>query len=68
MIEPSVLSYINGDNSSWERDVLSTLSTQGKLGAYRHNGDWACMDTLHEHAELNRMVNSGKAFWPTPKN
>lgn len=68
VIEPSVLSYISGDDSSWERDVLSTLSTQGKLGAYRHNGNWACMDTLHEHAELNHIVNSGKAFWPTVKN
>jgi len=64
IIDASILTYISGDSSSWEYEVLSTLSDQGRLGAYRHHGNWACMDTVHEHSELNELAKTDQAFWP----
>jgi glucose-1-phosphate cytidylyltransferase len=31
--------------------------------AYEHNGQWACMDTLRDVEQLNRLWQEGKAFW-----
>ena len=46
VLEPSIMSYITSDSTSWEFDVLPMLSNELNLSAYKHHGFWQPMDTL----------------------
>jgi glucose-1-phosphate cytidylyltransferase len=61
--EPSVVDYIDGDDTTWEREPLERLSRDGALAAYRHRGFWRPMDTLRDQRELEVLWNSGRAPW-----
>ena len=63
VLESEVLNYIEGDATSWEKEPLETLAREGELMAYRHNGFWQCMDTIHEKNQLDKMWQSGQAPW-----
>jgi len=64
VLEPGVFDYIkDGDSEIWERKPLESLAEKNKLGAYKHNGFWKCMDTLRDKIELERIWQSGKAPW-----
>ena len=63
VLEPSVLDYIDGDNSVWENEPLERLARESKLAAYKHSGFWHAMDTLRDCKQLNSMYESGKAPW-----
>lgn len=60
---PSILDYIDGDDTVFEQAPLSQLSADGELSAYRHNGFWLGMDTLWDKINLDTLWNSGKAPW-----
>ena len=64
--EPSVLDLIDGDDCSFERDVLERLAAEGQLAAYRHHGFWQCMDTLRDKRQLEELWTSGAATWLDP--
>ena len=40
-----------------EREPLERISKKNKLGAYKHNGFWQCMDTLRDKKILEKKVN-----------
>ena len=61
--QPEVLDFIDGDNTSFEKDPIEKISQLGKLGAYKHDGFWKCMDTLRDKEELEQLWNSGEAKW-----
>lgn len=63
VLEPSVLDYIEGDSTAFEKGPLQMLSKEGELKAYRHNGFWKCMDTKREMEELQEMWNNNTAPW-----
>jgi glucose-1-phosphate cytidylyltransferase len=63
VLEPEVLDYIDGDETSWEREPLERLSREGKLAAYRHRGFWQNMDTLRDKNLLEGMWRGGNAPW-----
>lgn len=63
VLEPSVFSYIEGDETSFEKDPLNKLAAQQQLNAYVHKGFWQCMDTLREKEKLEKLWNSGNAPW-----
>lgn len=65
VLEPDVLEYIDGDETSWEREPLEGLSRDGGLAAFRHTGFWHPMDTLRDKIELEKLWQSGKAPWKT---
>jgi len=60
---PSVLDYIQDDDTTWERDPLEKLAAEGQLGAYLHHGFWQPMDTLRDKVHLEELWSSGKAAW-----
>jgi glucose-1-phosphate cytidylyltransferase len=60
--EPGALDYI-GEDSVLERGPLERLAADRKLGAYRHEGFWDCMDTYKDAVELDDLWSSGKAPW-----
>ncbi len=65
VLEPAVLDYIAGDETSWEREPLEALANEGRLAAYRHRGFWQNMDTLRDKAILEGLWETGNARWKT---
>ena len=63
VLNPKVLSLIDGDQCTWEKAPLETLSSEGELKAYRHHGFWQAMDTLRDKNQLESLWQSGHAPW-----
>jgi len=63
VLEPDVIDYIDGDQTSWEREPMERLARERQLMAYKHTGFWQCMDTLRDKNLLNELWDSGKAPW-----
>ncbi len=63
VLEPSVLEYIPGDESPWEREPLERLAAEGRLMAYRHPDFWQCMDTQRDKNLLEGLWDGGRAPW-----
>lgn len=61
--EPSVLNYIQNDETIFEREPLENLAKEGELYSFKHAGFWKCMDTLRDKNQLNEMWDSGNAKW-----
>lgn len=57
--EPSVMDYIDGDATVWERAPLSNLASDGQLSAFRHTGFWQPMDTLRDRMVLEDLWRTG---------
>jgi glucose-1-phosphate cytidylyltransferase len=65
VLEPEVFDYIEGDRTQFEREPLERLAKENQLMAFRHEGFWQCMDTIHEKQVLEKAWQSGKAPWKT---
>jgi glucose-1-phosphate cytidylyltransferase len=63
VMESAVFDYIEGDETTLEREPLEELAREGQLVAYRHRSFWKPMDTLRDKMELESLWNSGKAPW-----
>ena len=63
VLEPEVMEYIAGDATQWEREPMERLARDGQLMAYRHDGFWACMDTLRDKKRLEELWATGSAPW-----
>lgn len=61
--EPELLDYIDGDETTLEKEPLSRVAKENQLMAYRHNGFWQCMDTVREKNQLEKMWSDGMAPW-----
>jgi glucose-1-phosphate cytidylyltransferase len=51
------------EDCDFEIGPLETLTKDGQLMVHNHTGDWACMDTYRDVTHLNKVWDSGKAFW-----
>ena len=63
VLQPQVVTRIGGDDTIWEQEPLTGLAHDGQLGAYRHDGFWAPMDTLRDKNVLESLWQSGEAPW-----
>lgn len=63
VLEPQVFDYIEKDDTLWEKQPLSLLTTQGQLAAFQHHGFWKPMDTLRDKVDLDEHWNTGNAPW-----
>ena len=63
VLEPSVADHIRGDADQWEDEPMRQLIRNGELMAYRHEGFWQCVDTLHERELLEALWLSGTPPW-----
>ncbi|MDR2556098.1 MAG: glucose-1-phosphate cytidylyltransferase [Bacteroidales bacterium] len=63
VLQPEVFDYIEGDNTTFEREPLENLATRNNLCAYRHYGFWRPMDTLRDKTDLEEAWQSGNAKW-----
>lgn len=62
VLEPSIFSHIQGDQTSWETQPLQALAQEDQLRAYQHNGFWQAMDTLRDKNQLEALWQ-GAAPW-----
>jgi glucose-1-phosphate cytidylyltransferase len=63
VLSPSVLDYIEGDQTSWEGPPLTRLAADGEMMAFEHSGFWQPMDTLRDKNMLEELWSGGKAPW-----
>ena len=64
VMEPQIFHYLDGqDNCVLERTPLETLAREKKLGIYKHNGFWQCMDTQRDRGRLESLWSQGNAPW-----
>jgi glucose-1-phosphate cytidylyltransferase len=63
VLEPGVFDFIDGDDTSWEREPLDRLAKEGELMPYLHPSFWQCMDTYAEKKFLESLWESGEPQW-----
>ena len=63
VLSRSVVNYVDGDSTSWEREPIERLTREGQLAAYRHEGFWGCLDTLQDRHLLESLWEKGAAPW-----
>ena len=63
MLNPEVFSYIEGDDTAFEKEPMAGLLRDGQLMSFYHEGFWQCMDTQREMKKLNSLWESGEAPW-----
>lgn len=63
VLEPKVIDYIEGDDTTFEREPLERLAAEGQLQAYKHDGFWQCMDTLRDKTMLDGLLEDNRAPW-----
>ena len=63
VLERKVVDLIKGDDTIWERGPMEQLAAAEQLAAFRHEGFWQPMDTLHDKQTLELLWESGKAPW-----
>lgn len=63
VMEPEIFDYLDGDACILERTPMEQLAQKKKLGVYRHNGFWQCMDTLRDKTLLEELFKSNQAPW-----
>ena len=63
VLSPKVISRISDDNTVWEQSPLKSLSEDGQLMAYKHEGFWQPMDTLRDKKYLDELYTNGNPPW-----
>ena len=63
VLSPSVIDYVEGDKTVWEREPMERLARDGQLVAYKHEGFWRPMDTLRDKNDLETLWASGNPPW-----
>jgi glucose-1-phosphate cytidylyltransferase len=63
VLEPEVLNYIAGDETSFEQEPMEQLARDQQLMAFRHEGFWQPVDTMREKELLDHLWENGNAPW-----
>ena len=58
-----IFSHLDNDKNIFEKNCLPKLAKINQLKAFKHDGFWACMDTLREKKELNKIWKSNQKAW-----
>lgn len=51
------------DSCDLEVGALEQIARDGQLMAWKHLGNWACMDTERDRTYLEKLWGTGAAFW-----
>jgi len=63
VLSSQVLSLLKDDHTIWESEPLESLTSQGELAAFQHQGFWQPMDTLRDKTHLEDLWAKGSAPW-----
>ncbi|MEW6671042.1 MAG: glucose-1-phosphate cytidylyltransferase [Thermodesulfobacteriota bacterium] len=59
-----VFDYLSEDDEcDLEIGLLEQIAKEGQLMVYKHQGFWACMDTMRDMEYLNKLWEKGQAKW-----
>jgi len=59
-MEPSFLKLIKNDKTYLEREPLEKITKKGKLGAFKHQDFWQCVDTIRDKKKLEILIKKKK--------
>lgn len=68
VLEPQVIDYIAGDETTFEKEPLERLAREKNLIAYKYDGFWQCMDTLRDKNYLEDLLAENRAPWKVWKD
>lgn len=63
VVDKRIFHYLDDDKTVFEQGPLQEIARAGKLGAYKYNGFWQCMDTQRDKNLLEKLWESKKAPW-----
>ncbi len=63
VLQPEIFDYIEGDDTIFERSPLEALTSEGRLGVFKHYDFWQCMDTQRDKGALEWHISNGSAPW-----
>ena len=63
VLSPTVIDYIGGDRTAWEKEPMEQLAREGQIDAFFHRGFWQPMDTLRDKVLLDELWQTGDAPW-----
>ena len=63
VLQPGIVDYIAGDQTSWEFGSLEALAAVDQVAAYQHEKFWQSMDTVRDVHLLEKHWSGGKAPW-----
>ena len=63
VLNKKIFDKIEGDNCSFEIDILPKLISKNEFKAYKHEGFWHPMDTLRDHTSLGKLWDNNQALW-----
>jgi glucose-1-phosphate cytidylyltransferase len=64
VFEPAIFDYLPEDDGLiLENEPLERLALENELAAYKHQGFWACMDTMRDKDYLENLCSQGNAPW-----
>lgn len=63
VMEPAVFEYLGDGSEMLEDSPFEKLVADNQMNAYRHDGFWSPMDTVHDKAYLEKLWGQGRAPW-----
>jgi glucose-1-phosphate cytidylyltransferase len=63
VLSKNIFRYIKSTKDILEKDILPSISNEGLLSAFKHNGYWQCMDTIRDKELLEKALLDKKAPW-----
>lgn len=63
VMEPGVFDYLGNGTEMLEAAPFEKLAEDNQMNAYKHEGFWSPMDTMHDRAYLDGLWRKGTAPW-----
>lgn len=58
-----VFDYLGDGSEMLEQTPFESLARDGEMAAYRHEGFWSPMDTMHDKEYLEKLWKENQAPW-----
>lgn len=63
VMEPEVFDYLGDGTEMLEASPFEKLVADNQMNAYKHEGFWSPMDTIHDRMYLERLWEENRAPW-----
>lgn len=63
VLNREIFDYLGDGNEMLEAGPFEKLAEDGQMAAYKHEGFWAPMDTVHDREYLEKLWEAEKAPW-----
>jgi glucose-1-phosphate cytidylyltransferase len=60
VLSKTVIKFIKGDRTVWEKEPLKKISKLKELKAYKHSSLWMAMDTLRDKRNIETTLKEKK--------